>query len=1263
MNDDGEGTAEIAFIQGGVLDARRNTRTGLIVVLSHLFPWSPTIMTAHYKLKVFISSQSPLVSLAQAYYKRFDLDVVPAHSCTEFHKDCQLADVVIDEGWQFNPFDLRRFSRVGREKIFLRLNQGYNFSLDNLAGKTRHWTVGHVDVGGVTDLVSTVYQWYSADSDEEIKISTHCAPTRDLRSMLKAGVDGQSSPKPVFISPTPVNKVVRLRPGVVSAVGLFPLSEKLQHLPQVRTAFGSKLWVTRDLVSSEVLGLKDIPEPIFLLVKSEENEKVMTRNLFDSCRVPLKSLSALLLPILEQRLKVPIIKDEVHASPAAAVKKHKVMEIPERIVDNYISRSIEAIDSSVLEEQELSCQTGSELSTLLADRLKFKESESRSKRSDYELPSETIWDIRVLVHVHCLCVDGRAVNWRGAFLVIRRFLLYLWKRSMMRSILRYRRSLDGEQFGKEDADALRDCARRIGFSTFWAWDGGSRGFFWNWPPALRTNIRDGFLMWLRSSSVNWMEAQPKPTDKALPLMRKKLDEVRDRRYIDCGSVKSLIRFFGVPKGDSDIRMVYDGTRSGLNAALWAPWFPLPTASSHLRIVDASSWMADNDAGEFFLNWMMDEKIRCLCGVDLTHFLAPNESSEMRKKGEKLHVERWNRCAMGLRPSPYLCVKGMLLAKEIIMGDRTDLSNVFRWDHVLLNLPGMAGYDPGKPWVSKRRSDGTLAADLISFVDDLRPVAPSESECWEASQRVSTQMATLGLQDASRKRNPPSQTPGPWAGMVVTTNDDGVYISVSQKKWDKAKEHVAELLRLNETGMVAYKLLESRTGYLVYVAQAYPCMKPYLIGLYGTLNSWRSGWDESGWKSEKNRKRRKLEVVGVRRHRNNDRDFEVDENWHFQRYDLEDDKTEGDTESSLEEGGSLETPPQMVQFVKRASDDLEALALLLEGDVPSLRKVRGGGTVSLLYGFGDASGKGFGSALQKVDGQVYYQAGLWGETFSENMSSNYRELRNLVDFVHKAADEGVLDGCQLLLFTDNIVADLAFHKGGSKSEKIHELVLKLRKLEMSLSAELIVVHISGLRMIESGVDGISRGDMNAGIMAGQAIESFMPLHLHAIDRSVGLLGWILSWAGQDAELLTCHRWPDHHADSGTYIWAPAPAAASAVVDYLGDSIHKRSTSIHIVVVPRIMTSMWRKNLGKTSDIQFQVDCGCQVWPQRMFEPLIIFISLPISRYCQSEGSWRFKGSQRVRDLELALPRMWESDFSSVGSSLRKLLSQARDVRAL
>jgi hypothetical protein len=54
----------------------------------------------------------------------------------------------------------------------------------------------------------------------------------------------------------------------------------------------------------------------------------------------------------------------------------------------------------------------------------------------------------------------------------------------------------------------------------------------------------------------------------------------------------------VPKG-VDNQVVFDGTKSGLNASIWVPHFPLPTMNSLLRNVDIHTHMSDFDIGEFY----------------------------------------------------------------------------------------------------------------------------------------------------------------------------------------------------------------------------------------------------------------------------------------------------------------------------------------------------------------------------------------------------------------------------------------------------------------------------------------------------------------------------------------------------------------------------------------------------------------------------------------------------------------------------------------
>ena len=60
-------------------------------------------------------------------------------------------------------------------------------------------------------------------------------------------------------------------------------------------------------------------------------------------------------------------------------------------------------------------------------------------------------------------------------------------------------------------------------------------------------------------------------------VKDKIQRVLDRGYIvlkDIEEMESLMCFFHVPKGKEDIRMVYDGSKSGFNSSLYAPWFAL-----------------------------------------------------------------------------------------------------------------------------------------------------------------------------------------------------------------------------------------------------------------------------------------------------------------------------------------------------------------------------------------------------------------------------------------------------------------------------------------------------------------------------------------------------------------------------------------------------------------------------------------------------------------------------------------------------------------
>eukprot|EP00957_Ditylum_brightwellii_P022274 1681160-Ditylum_brightwellii.AAC.1 len=119
-----------------------------------------------------------------------------------------------------------------------------------------------------------------------------------------------------------------------------------------------------------------------------------------------------------------------------------------------------------------------------------------------------------------------------------------------------------------------------------------------------------------------------------------------------GLVHSLTGYSGIPKGDSDIRMVHSRSVSGLNDALLVPTFCLPTLDSLLRMVDATIYMTDLDIAKMFLNFILDPNIRAYCGVDPTAFFSHD--------GQKSRVlwEPWETCIMGAKQLPYQAVKAL-----------------------------------------------------------------------------------------------------------------------------------------------------------------------------------------------------------------------------------------------------------------------------------------------------------------------------------------------------------------------------------------------------------------------------------------------------------------------------------------------------------------------------------------------------------------------------------------------------------------------------
>ncbi|KAG7340358.1 hypothetical protein IV203_023901 [Nitzschia inconspicua] len=653
-----------------------------------------------------------------------------------------------------------------------------------------------------------------------------------------------------------------------------------------------------------------------------------------------------------------------------------------------------------------------------------------------------------------------------------------------------------------DMEAGRDAICRAWKSTWWEWDDGSRPFYWRWPEWYRDVMRDGMRVHFPCETPRHTVPQRDTSDlQVKKQMIAKLDKVRRRRYVTPGHVVSLTSFFAVPKGDDDIRMVYDGTASGLNDSMWLPRFRMSTIETHLRFVEPETFMADVDVGECFLNFVLHKSICSLAGVDLSlYFPFAGKPAVL--------WECWSRALMGAKSLPYQACQGMCLADELIRGDPRCPRNIFRWSKVRLNLPGSQDYDPAKAWVSK---------------------------------------------DAPRKRRDSSQTPGPWAGAVVRTGMS-VAVLASETKWKRAKDQVNEVLEMIRWSpdRLDRKRLEQIRGFVGYVTRTYPSAVPYLTGLHMTIDGWRQNRDSRGWRLKGGHKRKFSEHI---------------------------DKSTGCLEEECGE------------------EDFDLY-------------LRSAESVSLYHPAPDSrTGPSHVRAVPRLQGsRIEFEYGQWTTEDSEN-SSNWRELKNLVTSIRTLSERQNICGSELFIFTDNTTAEQAYSKGSSKSEHLFELVLELRLMEMKLDVLIHVIHVSGKRMIHQGTDGLSRGDHSQGVMRGLPILKFVPLHQDAFSRSQGVRTWLENvLKGFGPTFLTPEGWFEHNHDFGNYVWSPAPAAADVVVDLLGKARHKRPESLHLVVVPRLMTGRWRRHLQRGTDFHFSMDS--EPWDtDTLFEPLLIFIALP------------------------------------------------------
>ncbi|KAL7560094.1 hypothetical protein ACA910_005352 [Epithemia clementina (nom. ined.)] len=283
-------------------------------------------------------------------------------------------------------------------------------------------------------------------------------------------------------------------------------------------------------------------------------------------------------------------------------------------------------------------------------------------------------------------------------------------------------------------------------------------------------------------------------------------------------------------------------------------------------------------------------------------------------------------------------------------------------------------------------------------------------------------------------------------------------------------------------------------------------------------------------------------------------------------------------------------PVLVQPVPQYSSNVKALEVLTSYSEPPRVRARPNNAAVTAIMFGDASGSGF-ETLQWVQdsSSVTAEHGLRTRSYG-GRSSNFRELYNLVARLESlVAEEVVKSGTEIFVFTNNSTTESAFYHGTSKSKLLFDLVLRLKKLELKGKLFLHLIWVAGTCMIEQGTDGLSRGDLLTGVLAGGNMLEFAPLHLSCEAREPGILRFctdvtrgIFSMSYIDPT-----GWFDISSTMSHHIWLPPPAAASIAVEKLCNFKHIHPQSAHVFVCPALMTHKWHKKLGRVADVVFMI----------------------------------------------------------------------------
>jgi hypothetical protein len=148
-------------------------------------------------------------------------------------------------------------------------------------------------------------------------------------------------------------------------------------------------------------------------------------------------------------------------------------------------------------------------------------------------------------------------------------------------------------------------------------------FFWRWPTIWREEARDGAKAFHEYFPPPCFKVRSPPIKEQWirDLDMVKLEPLIKKRYLEPGKGRTKITIprHPVPKGPTDIWVVWNCTGNGVNPSTYTPLFHLATGATPFRRIETGMEQDDFDIDEDFHNYVLVASERPYHGV-----LVPDE---------------------------------------------------------------------------------------------------------------------------------------------------------------------------------------------------------------------------------------------------------------------------------------------------------------------------------------------------------------------------------------------------------------------------------------------------------------------------------------------------------------------------------------------------------------------------------------------------------------------------------------------------------------